>query len=479
MKHVEVIRRDSPRHRPAAELELRASGQSTAVAMPDRHASQRELADAIHGSPRARDQGRMTRAMSGKSAQLQIVLEPRKAVRPTPMKEEVVDKGVEKPDVLIPAQDLEDDDASALAELLALDGPSPEAEAAQKEEDELRKELEPYENEPLTLEQAAEQLTIDLDQLFFDLAFSESTSKGLEASVLAIEEANSNYSVEELESYEAKLAEIEEANAALAHPLNPQVPMLGPKPKALAAGLADEDALLNALAAEEDNEEVGPADFGSLQFLEENVAAMEDFARQLAALRQEQIVVRARIRELQAELRLLCGRDADVVDDFNKEKRAKKGGKLAMTAAKYLVPVTAAPIALAETVLAAIATAKTIRHILNLRKIRERTQNADVQALISYAIRQKSQKAGKMGLKTLGAGIGPTVYGAAKAGYKMLRHTKGVERERQAKALFAAAKAPDKDARDAVEELVGTDKVDQVLDAEEGWKIVFNKLASN
>lgn len=456
MGYAEKVRAAPRRHRPAAEPESRTSGLAAQDRTKDRAIARGRLADSIDNSPRTIAQRSQARGVFGECAQLQGALEL-----------DVSEKSKSKDD--------EDADFKALEEEAAAESDA-EGELIPRDGGVYDDLIEDESVDPTT-EEGVALIKDALDGLFLEMDVYKVQVEALHEELLTLDEANAQWTLEDIDEFADLMDQAEQVSAALASPMGREEPVDESEiARSDAAPMSEEDSQLAELEAQLDA--AGPesiADF-LLSSYEANLDRILQIGEQLAVLEAERQDVRRQITGLQLKLGILAKEEASGVS-YKTGKNAKKGAQWALMGTKYLAPVLAAPIEIAETALAIVSTARTIKHIVNLRKLRQLTQDPRLRDIIQYAIRQKTQKAAKKGLKSLGAGIVATAYGAGKSVYKRVRGTRGAQREANARELVAAA-GRDPDAASVVRELVGADRMNEAVQTDDGWRIVFDKLAS-
>ncbi len=184
------------------------------------------------------------------------------------------------------------------------------------------------------------------------------------------------------------------------------------------------------------------------------------------------------INALQVKAGILLKSDGGKLS-FATKAKAKQAAALGITTAGMVVE----PLELSRNVLAAVSLAKTVKHVLNLKKLKKTVTSPEVKSVIDYAMKQKTQKAGKKAVETVGGGIATSSLSMGKAVYKKVKGTKGKARTEQAKKLHALARGDvsggnQKEAADVVRELVGKSNLTEALSSEDGWKIIAEKLRS-
>lgn len=214
------------------------------------------------------------------------------------------------------------------------------------------------------------------------------------------------------------------------------------------------------------------------QMSEENVDRILQIEEDFVYLEEQNKIIYQQIRQLQEKLGILREDETRSKISFQNEQRLKKVAKTGLVAAKFAAPVTEVPIKIAQTSIAVISLAKTIKHIRNMKNMLATVNNLQVKRIISYTINQKTKKAAKKGLTAAQLGIVPTSYSVGRAIYKTVKKTKGKERETNAKSLHDLAIKGDLEAAALIKELVGSGNIVAALDQQAGWQIVKEKLAS-
>lgn len=187
------------------------------------------------------------------------------------------------------------------------------------------------------------------------------------------------------------------------------------------------------------------------------------------------------VNALRVKAGILLKSDTGKLSYATKSKAKMAGATAVMTAGMFVEPLE-----FSGNILAAVSLAKTVKHVLNLKKLKKNTKNPETVSVIDYALKQKTQKAGKKAVETVGGGAAVSAYGVGKAVYKKLKNTKGKARIEQAKKLHALARGDSssdiagsqKEASAVLKELVGSSNLTEALTKADGWKIIAEKLRS-
>jgi hypothetical protein len=201
----------------------------------------------------------------------------------------------------------------------------------------------------------------------------------------------------------------------------------------------------------------------------------------LDTLQENDIVIAEQIRKLHEHLGVLDENEQKARVSFGTRSKAKKGATKAISAAPYLVPAAKKPAKIAGTALAAISLAKTIRHIKNMRKMLDKTENYEVSDLTEYSIKQKTKKALRKGLAVGQLGYVAKGQSILRGIQKRIKGTKGTERQNNARNLQTMARDGDLEAANLVRELVGSKNMAETLDPtspKAGLEIIMSKLSS-
>jgi hypothetical protein len=290
----------------------------------------------------------------------------------------------------------------------------------------------------------------------------------------------SGTSIEELEDMDEVHAHALEISSLISRPLG-DVEIDEADEAALGdmeqAPLSDDDILLQELESELEGLDAVSISSEMIKMYEDSVDRTLEINDTLETLIKERTDICRQITQLQVKLGILQKVVKKNKVSYKTRKKAKSGASKMALAAKYLVPVTSVPLKIISTSLAVISLAKTIKHIVNLKRLLQATKNEEVRELIRYAMGQKKQKAVKKGAKSVGLGLIATAQGGARAIYKKARGTKGKVRDESAKWLHNAARHGDVEAAAVVAELVGSNLNEAIADAD-GWEIVTDKLKS-
>ena len=333
-----------------------------------------------------------------------------------------------------------------------------------------------------------------LERAFFDLSilrrFKTEQASLIETQASLVKDMPT---IDEIEEMERVYDQIEDMSVLLSTPLGIEEADLSAELEEL-----DEDE-------DEDEDEVSRSDSSSDAQLEELAAIVRDMPmpslsedqlgfyenicdqlvlaqENMDSLEQQEAEVVACIQRLQALLNI---REERSMLSFGRRKKAKAAGGLVLVAAKYLVPVIALPIELTKQVLSVVSFAKTMKHILRLKALKNATTSSELGEIIDYALAQKKKKAATKGVNAFGGSIVTTAYSAVRAGYKKAKGTKGKMREAEAKRLHhllldtSSGHDPLErtEAIKFISELVGPSNLQDVRE-EDGWQVIATKLRS-
>lgn len=251
-------------------------------------------------------------------------------------------------------------------------------------------------------------------------------------------------------------------------------------PDETSSSLDDEIAMLEAELSQMPEDAVSAGERYVLMF-EDATDTLLDAQESLEDLELAEQELVATLNELSVKAGIYTKSKKGVLSYANKAK-AKTAASLGLLAAGAVFQL----VNLGQNIVAAVSLAKTVKHVLNLKKLKKDTNNPTTLAVIDYAIKQKTQKAGKKGIETLGGGAATFAYGVGKGAYKKLKGTKGKTRIEQAKRLHAMARGDEtsdiagslKEASTVVRELVGNSNLTEALSSDDGWKIIAEKLRS-
>ena len=393
-------------------------------------------------------------------------------------------------------------DLEAHADMFPKGGPpsAPDKEESDEELDALMLELEAeVENEPLGfdvgntdyIDELLEDESIDassqadaellqeaLEGLFLSLETNQALADGMQTELTVHQEIVKENSIEELEKIDDYISRINEVSNIISAEIGTPIEL--DESELASLSQEEEDPELAELMRELDESDMDfSASEQAIEMYEQSIDRIIEIDENIESINDQQQIIYTQITALQVKLGILHENETRTKVSYKRKKQMKTGAKRAMTAVKYLVPVTAVPIKIAKASLAVVSLAKTIKHILNLKKLLAATKSPEVKSVLIYAIRQKSKKAVKKGLTSVGAGALSSAHSGIRGIYKKIKGTKGVERESYAKLLHGLAIKGDQEAGDVIRELVGTENMAAALEnSSEGWGIVKSKLAS-